>query len=94
MAGEERKPSGDVPVYNCHVLLSQPDAGGWISARSSNLPEAAARGRTQREALAGVVAAFKAAVRRYTDAGQEIPWAAPPLAPQPGDQQRWVAVHL
>lgn len=84
----------NVPVYNCHACLSPPDAEGWITARSCNLPEIVVRGKSQREALAGLVAGFKAAVARYSAAGQEIPWAEVPEAPQAGEQERWIAVHL
>jgi len=87
-------PRADVPVYNCHVLLAPPDAEGWIVARSSNLPEVTDRGRSEREALANVVAAFKTAIIHHTAEGGEVPWAAQPPEPQPGDQQRWIAVHL
>ncbi len=85
---------GSVPVYNCHACLSPPDGEGWIAARACNLPAVVARGRTEREALGLLVTAFKAAVLRYTDACQPIPWADPPAPPQPGEQQRWIAVHL
>jgi hypothetical protein len=38
--------SGDgtmpVPVYDCHVILSPPDASGKIHGRVSSLPEIAA----------------------------------------------------
>ena len=87
-------PPANVPVYNCHVLLAPRDAEGWIVARLSALPEVTARGRSEREALASIVSAFKTAIVRYTASGGTIPWAARPLEPQPGDQQRWIAVHL
>jgi hypothetical protein len=86
--------SASVPVYNCHACLSRPDAEGWITARSSNLPEVIVRGRTEREALSALVADFKAAVAKYTAAGQAIPWADSPAPVEPGEQQRWIAVHL
>lgn len=95
-AGEP--PSGsapaNVPVYNCHACLSPPDAEGWVTARSCNLLEIIVRGKSQREALAALVAGFKAAVARYAAAGQEIPWAEAPKAAQAGEQERWIAVHL
>jgi hypothetical protein len=87
-------PRADVPVYNCHVLVAPRDAEGWVVARASNLPEVTARGRSEREALANVVAAFKTAIIRHTAGGGAVPWAAQPIEPQPGDQQRWIAVHL
>lgn len=86
--------AASVPVYNCHACLSPPDAEGWISARSCNLPEVVARGKSQREALAALVASFKAAVSRYRAAGQPIPWAECPTKPAPDEQERWIAVHL
>lgn len=86
--------SGNVPVYNCHACLSPPDAEGWIAARSCNLPEVVARGKTQREALTALVAAFKAAVSRYRAAGRAIPWVESPSKPAPDEQERWIAVHL
>ncbi|HVA49447.1 MAG TPA: hypothetical protein VNH11_23980 [Pirellulales bacterium] len=86
--------AGSVPVFNCHACLSTPDAEGWITARCSNLPEIVVRGKTQREALAAMVAAFKSALSRYRAAGRAIPWAESPAKPEPGEQERWIAVHL
>jgi hypothetical protein len=85
---------GSVPVYNCHARLSTPDVEGWITAHCCNLPQIVVRGKTQREALAALVAEFKAAISRYGAAGQAIPWAEAPAEPQPGEQERWIAVHL
>jgi len=86
--------AADVPVYNCHVLIAPRDAEGWIVARASALPEVEGRGRSEREALANVVAAFKEAIVRSTADGGQVSWAVPPLEPRPGDQERWIAVHL
>ena len=91
---QARPVAGNVPVYNCHGRLSAPDAAGWITARCCNLPEVRARGKTQREALATLVAAFKVAITRYRSAGQPIPWAEDSTTPEPGEQDRWIAVHL
>jgi hypothetical protein len=85
---------GSPPVYNCLAILSAPDAEGWIAARCSNLPGLVVRGKSQREALAALVAAFKAEVSRLAATGQAIPWNESPGEPAPGEQQRWVAVHL
>lgn len=93
-ASEGGSSAASVPVYNCHACLSSPDAEGWITARSCNLPEVVARGKSQREALAALVASFKVAVSRYRAAGQPIPWAEFPMKPVPGEQERWIAVHL
>jgi predicted RNase H-like HicB family nuclease len=86
--------AADVSVYNCHARLSPLDDGGWITARCCNLPEIQSRGKTQREALATLVAAFKAAITRYRTAGQPIPWKEDSAEPEPGEQDRWIAVQL
>ena len=92
--GQGSAPAGSVPVFNCHAYVSRLDAEGWITARSANLPEIVVRGKTEREALATLVAAFKAAISRYHAAGQAIPWAESPAKPAAGEQERWIAVHL
>ena len=93
-AGQDNPAAANVPVFNCHARLSMPDAEGWISARCCNLPEILVRGKTQREALVALVAAFKAAVSEYRAAGVAIPWSDAPLKAEPGEQDRWIAVHL
>lgn len=85
---------GTPPVYNCHAILSASDAEGWLTARCSNLPGIVVRAKSQREALAALVAAFKAAVSRHAATGQAIPWSESPANLAPGEQQRWIAVHL
>ncbi len=92
--GQHNSPAGSVPVFNCHACLSMPDAEGWISAHCCDLPEILVRGKTQREALAALVAAFKAAISEYLAAGVAIPWSDAPVKAQPGEQERWIAVHL
>lgn len=82
-----------VPVYDCHVILSAPDADGVMSARVSTLPEITACGRSERDILQTLVKEFKAALIRYRNDGTEIPWQEP-AKPQPGETQRWIPVHL
>jgi predicted RNase H-like HicB family nuclease len=82
------------PVFNCVVNVARPDADGVIVARVVNLPGIEGRGRTEREALAQVVPAFKVQVAALVAAGQPIPWIASPAAPAQGESQRLIAVHL
>lgn len=84
---------GAVPVYNCHAILSSPDAEGWITVRC-NLPGVVARGKSQREALAALVAVFKTEVSRFAAAGSAIPWIESLAKPESGEQERLIAVHL
>lgn len=86
-------PPKDVPVFDCHVILSVPDATGLIAARVANLPEITASARSERELLRSIVTQFKAAVIRYHQSGA-IPWQNPPLAAGPGESERWIPVHL
>ena len=84
----------DVPVYNCLVLVAPRNAAGLVVARAANLAGLSAEGSSEREALQKLVPAFKAALAAYHAGGEPIPWLDPPHAPEPGEQQRWIAVHL
>lgn len=89
--------SGDgtmpVPVYDCHVILSDPDEEGVICGRVTTLPEITACGKTERAVLQRIVADFKSALIRYREGGEAIPWQEAEK-PQDGETQRWVPVHL
>ncbi len=87
-------PLGDVPVFNCIVYVSPRDTEGMIVARAAELAGMEGRGKSEREALALVVAQFKNFVSRRYAAGDVIEWLSPPLSPEPGDVQRLIAVHL
>ena len=83
----------NVPVFNCVVHVAPPDAEGTVIARVANLPGLEARGRSEREALTQIVAAFKAAVAAQVAAGETIQFIEPPQ-PSAGETQRLIAVHL
>ena len=82
-----------VPVFNCVVHVG-PAADGTIIARVVNLPGIEARGQTERESLANVVAAFKAEVARYHGIGESIPFIDSYARPRPEEAERLIAVHL
>jgi hypothetical protein len=82
------------PVFNCIVYVAPPDATGAIVARVANLAGLEARGRTEREALAQIVATFKSQLAAHLAAAQSIPWLEPPTPLAPGETQRLIAVHL
>ncbi len=86
--------SPDVPVYNCVVIVSPRDAAGLVHARCATVAGIGAAGRSEREALSQVVAAFKATIGRQLAAELPIPWIDPPAQPEPNEQQRFIAVHL
>jgi hypothetical protein len=82
-----------VPVFNCVVHVAPAAVDGTIVARVANLAGIEGGGRSEREALAQVVALFKATVGRYHAAGEPIPWVAE-VQPKPGETRRLIAVHL
>lgn len=89
-----RLKSPDVPVYNCVVIVSPRDHSGQVRARCATIAGIDAAGASEREALVQVVAAFKATIGRHLAADLPIPWIEPPQQPMPGEQQRFIAVHL
>jgi hypothetical protein len=86
-------PAG-TPVFNCVVHVAARDAEGTVHARVVNLGGIEARGRSEREALAQCVAAFKAAVGAATAADQPIAWIEPIPPPAASETERLIAVHL
>ncbi len=83
-----------VPVFNCVVNVAPPTAEGIVVATVANLAGLSGQGKSEREALAQVVAAFKQTVSRYHTAAEPIPWVNPPTQPAAGETQRLIAVHL
>jgi hypothetical protein len=86
-------PPKDVPVFNCVVHVAPPDSEGTIVARVANLAGIEGRGKSEREALAQVVTAFKVAVASKVARGEPVALSEPP-PPAAGQTQRLIAVHL
>lgn len=86
-------PPADVPVFNCVVYVS-PHPQGGTQARVGNLAGLSFQGASEREVLGKVVTAFKQHVGQLTEQGEEIEWIEPPLPPEPGEQTRFIPVHL
>lgn len=85
--------SADVPVFDCHILISGPDEDGVLTGIVSNLPEVQGTATNERDLLRKLTTDFKATVQRYTAEKRTIPWQ-PTRQPEPGQSQRWVPVHL
>ncbi len=83
----------DVPVFNCLVYVSS-DAGGGVRARVANLPGLGCTAGSEREALAKIVPAFKQLVSELMRSETPIPWIEPPSPVEPGEQKRFIPVHL
>lgn len=86
-------PIGPVPVFNCVVDIAPSGPDGAIVARVINLAGIETTGRSEREALAAAVTAFKAEVGRLHSAGKNISWIAE-QPPANGASRRLIAVHL
>lgn len=83
----------DVPVYDCHVLISGPDASGLFTGVVTTLPEIQGTARNERDLLRKLTADFKARIKQYRENNQDIPWQ-PRQQPEGEQQQRWIPVHL
>jgi hypothetical protein len=86
-------PRADVPVFNCLVYVTSIE-GGQVRARVANLAGLACIASSERIALTKIVPEFKQRVAELHRAGAPIPWLDPPLALEPGEQKRFVPVHL
>jgi hypothetical protein len=81
-----------VPVFNCIVYVSRSDTG--TRARVANLAGLEAVGVTERDVLGKLIPAFKQRVSELMTNGTAIPWIDPPSPAEPGEQIRFVPVHL
>lgn len=84
-----------VPVFDCHVLLSKPVSQGekW-RARCARAPHIVAEGATERDTLMAIVSRFKFFVHEHHVKKEPIPWTDPALAPEAGEVERFIPVHL
>jgi hypothetical protein len=81
-----------VPVFSCLVYVSHSDAG--VRARVANLPGLEFTAGSERAALGKLVPAFKKTVAEAMQSGTPIPWIDPPTPIEPGEQVRYIPVHL
>jgi hypothetical protein len=90
----ENRMNSDVPVFSCIVYVSPVDGGGGVRARVANLAGLESTAASEREALAKIVRAFKERVGELLHNNSPIPWIEPPCPAVPGEQQRFIPVHL
>jgi hypothetical protein len=91
-SSDHSKPA-EIPVFNCIVYVSS-DAGGGVRARVANLPGLECTAASEREALGKIVPAFKQRVGELMHSETPIPWIEPPTPAEPGEQKRFIPVHL
>lgn len=83
-----------IPVFNCMVILTQPDQHGRRHGRVANLAGITASGTSERDILTSIMKQFKAVVQKYSQDQQPIPFVDPPEKPKPGEVERFIPVHL
>lgn len=88
-----RVPPDNVPVFQCIVYISTIPSGE-VQARVANLAGLQCTASTERSALSRLVPEFKLRVAELHRAGEPIAWIDPPLPAEPGEQIRYVPVHL
>jgi len=81
-------------VYDCHVVLSGPDADGLLRGRVTTLAGVEAAARSERELLTRLVQQFKQTLTQCREQGRPPPWTTETVKPGPGERQRWIPVHL
>jgi hypothetical protein len=81
-----------VPAFACIVYISRSDQG--VHARVANFADLQQTGADEREVLGKIVPEFKRRIGELMTAGREIPWIDPPSPIEPGEQKRFVPVHL
>ena len=90
--GSQSVPAASVPVFSCLVYVS-PQVGG-VRARVANLAGIEFTASSERAALGKIVPAFKARMIELMQSGAPIEWIEPPMPIEPGEQKRFVPVHL
>jgi len=85
---------GDVPVFNCVVLLRTEEETSRVRARAANLDGVVATGATERDALMAVSKEFKTVVQGFLNNGEVIPFLDPPRKPESDEQERFLPIHL
>jgi len=85
--------AANVPVFTCLVYVS-PDAGAGVRARVANLSGLECTAASEREALGKIVSVFKQRVSDLMHSEISIPWIEPPTPAEPGEQIRFIPVHL
>jgi hypothetical protein len=83
-----------VPVYDCRVYVSGPDAEGFLHGRVANLPGISAKARGERDLLTQLVRDFKWQLVERRSQGESVALVDPVPPPEPGERQRWIPVHL
>lgn len=83
-----------VPVYDCRVFVANSEDGRGVVIRCVNTPDLVVNAGNERDGLREMVKQFRAMAERLRAAGEPVPVADPAARPEPGEQERWIPVHL
>jgi hypothetical protein len=83
-----------IPVFGCQVIVTPAGSGALWRGRCANYAGIEVTGDSERAVLQQFVKTFKAFAAAKLERQEEMPTRSPPEPPNPGEQVRWIAVHL
>ena len=82
----------EVPVFNCVIYVMKGPED--VQARVANLADLKFVGKTEPDVLRTTITEVKRMLSQWHSAGEEIPWLNPHQEMQPGEEVRYLPVHL
>ncbi len=83
-----------MPVYNCLVILVRDPQTGRASGRVANLAGISGEASSERDLLFLLTRRFREQLQLCVREGRAISWVDPAEVPGPGEQQRFIPIHL
>ncbi|MEY3228071.1 MAG: hypothetical protein RLZZ536_2690 [Planctomycetota bacterium] len=85
---------GSVPVFNCIVILTRDPQTGKIHGKVANLAGISGEATSERDLLFLLTRRFRELLQTCSRENRPIRWLDPPETPGPGEQQRFIPIHL
>jgi len=85
---------GSVPVYNCIVILTRDAQTGKTQGKVANVAGIDGAASSERDLLFLLTRKFRELLQTCSRENRPIPWLDPPATPGPGEQQRFIPIHL
>ena len=90
---QDQTPPTDVPVFDCLVYVIR-QADGSVRARLANLVGFEVTAASEGAAFAKLIPDLRRRLAEYLESPDPIPWLKEPAPLEPGEQRRFVPVHL
>jgi hypothetical protein len=87
-------PPQAIPVFGCQVIVTPASAGAPWRGRCANYIGIDVTGANERAVLQEFVKAFKSLATTKLEKQEKLNERTPPETPLPGEQLRWIAIHL